>query len=222
MMRPEEIARRCEEILRRLPPHVTLLAAVKGRSPEEIRAAIRAGIRHVGENYVQEAERKRPLVPEPASWHMIGRLQRNKARRALQVFDWLETLDSLPLARRLERLLSQQDKKLPVLVQVNIGREPQKAGVAPEDVPEFVREVASLSHLEVRGLMAIPPIPQRPEDSRPYFREMKRLFDGLAAEKIPGVAMEVLSMGMSADWEVAVEEGATMIRLGTALFGPRP
>ena len=222
MMRPEEIARRCEEILRRLPPHVTLLAAVKGRSPEEIRAAIRAGIRHVGENYVQEAERKRPLVPEPASWHMIGRLQRNKARRALQVFDWLETLDSLPLAQRLERLLSQQDKKLPVLVQVNIGREPQKAGVLPEDVPEFVREVASLSHLEVRGLMAIPPIPQRPEDSRPYFREMKRLFDGLAAEKIPGVAMEVLSMGMSADWEVAVEEGATLIRLGTALFGPRP
>ena len=222
MMRPEEIARRCEEILRRLPPHVTLLAAVKGRSPEEIRAAIRAGIRHVGENYVQEAERKRPLVPEPASWHMIGRLQRNKARRALQVFDWLETLDSLPLAQRLERLLSQQDKKLPVLIQVNIGREPQKAGVPPEDVPEFVREVASLSHLEVRGLMAIPPIPQRPEDSRPYFREMKRLFDGLAAEKIPGVAMEVLSMGMSADWEVAVEEGATLIRLGTALFGPRP
>ena len=222
MMRPEEIARRCEEILRRLPAHVTLLAAVKGRSPEEIRAAIRAGIRHVGENYVQEAERKRPLVPEPASWHMIGRLQRNKARRALQVFDWLETLDSLPLAQRLERLLSQQDKKLPVLIQVNIGREPQKAGVAPEDVPEFVREVASLSHLEVRGLMAIPPIPQRPEDSRPYFREMKRLFDGLAAEKIPGVAMEVLSMGMSADWEVAVEEGATLIRLGTALFGPRP
>ena len=209
-------------MLRRLPAHVTLLAAVKGRSPEEIRAAIRAGIRHVGENYVQEAERKRPLVPEPASWHMIGRLQRNKARRALQVFDWLETLDSLPLAQRLERLLSQQDKKLPVLVQVNIGREPQKAGVPPEDVPKFVREVASLSHLEVRGLMAIPPLPPRPEDSRPYFREMKRLFDGLAAEKIPGVAMEVLSMGMSADWEVAVEEGATLIRLGTALFGPRP
>ena len=221
-MRPEEIARRCEQVLRRLPAHVTLLAAVKGRSPEEIRAAIRAGIRHVGENYVQEAERKRPLVPEPASWYMIGRLQRNKARRALQVFDWLGTLDSLPLAQRLERLLSQQDRKLPVLVQVNIGREPQKAGVPPEDVPEFVREVASLPHLQVRGLMAIPPIPQRPEDSRPYFREMRRLFDGLAAEKIPGVAMEVLSMGMSADWEVAVEEGATMIRLGTALFGPRP
>jgi len=221
-MRPEEIARRCEQVLRRLPAHVTLLAAVKGRSPEEIRAAIRAGIRHVGENYVQEAERKRPLVPEPASWHMIGRLQRNKARRALQVFDWLGTLDSLSLAQRLERLLSQQDRKLPVLVQVNIGREPQKAGVPPEDVPEFVREVASLPHLQVRGLMAIPPIPQRPEDSRPYFREMRRLFDGLAAEKIPGVAMEVLSMGMSADWEVAVEEGATMIRLGTALFGPRP
>ncbi|HAF71311.1 MAG: Alanine racemase domain protein [Acetothermia bacterium 64_32] len=221
-MLPGEITRRCEEVLRRVPGHVTVLAAVKGRGPEEIRAAIRAGIHHVGENYVQEAERKRPLVPEPASWHMIGRLQRNKAHRALGVFDWLQTLDSLPLAQRLERLLSQQERDLPVLVQVNIGREPQKAGLLPEDAPEFVRKVAGLPHLRVRGLMAIPPIPRRPEDSRPYFREMRRLFEELAAEKIPGVAMEVLSMGMSADWEVAVDEGATMVRLGTLLFGPRP
>jgi len=221
-MRPEEVTRRCEEVLRRVPAHVTVLAAAKGRGPDEVRAAIRAGIHHIGENYVQEAERKRPLVPEPATWHMIGHLQRNKAGRALAVFDWLETLDSLPLAQRLERLLSQQKRILPVLVQVNIGREPRKAGVPPECLPEFVREVAALPHVRVRGLMAIPPVPQRPEDSRPYFREMRRLFDGLAAEKIPGVAMEVLSMGMSADWEVAVEEGATMVRLGTLLFGPRP
>ncbi|MCD5407720.1 YggS family pyridoxal phosphate-dependent enzyme [Candidatus Bipolaricaulota bacterium] len=216
-----EIERRVRGILRRVPAGVTVLAATKARSVEEIRAAIRAGIRDVGENYVQEAEGKRPLVPEPATWHLIGRLQRNKARRALQVFDWLQTLDSLPLAERLEQLLAQQDRKLPVLVQVNIGREPQKAGVLPEELFDFVSRVASLPHLEVRGLMAIPPVPRRPEDSRPYFREMRRLLDALAAEKIPGVRLEVLSMGMSMDWEVAVEEGATIIRLGTVLFGPR-
>ena len=220
-MHYSEIERRVREVLARVPPGVTVLAATKGRSPEEIRAAIRAGIRHVGENYVQEAERKRSQVPEPASWHMIGRLQRNKARRALGTFDWLQTLDSLPLAERLERLLAEQNRNLPVLVQVNIGREPQKAGVLPEELPGFLSQLAAFPHLKVRGLMAIPPAPTRQEDSRPYFREMKRLFDGLAAEKIPGVALEVLSMGMSADWEVAVEEGATMIRLGTVLFGPR-
>jgi len=218
----KEIERRCEEVLRRVPPHVTVLAAGKGRSPEELLAAIRTGIRDVGENYVQEAEAKRGAIEEPVTWHMIGRLQRNKARRALAVFDWLQTLDSLALAQRLERLLAEANRTLPVLVQVNIGREPQKAGVLPEALPDFVRKLAELPHLEVRGLMAIPPAPEEPGDSRPHFRAMRRLFEALKAEGIPGVSMEVLSMGMSADWEVAVEEGATMIRLGTLLFGPRP
>jgi len=205
-----------------VPGHVTVLAATKGRSPEEIRAAIAAGIDHIGENYVQDALSKRPHVPEPATWHMIGRLQRNKAKKALDVFDWVQTLDSLKLAERLERLLAQGERVLPVLVEVNIGREPQKAGVMPEAVADFIRELSRLPHLEVRGLMAIPPVPEDPEDSRPYFREMRKLFEELGREGIPGARMEVLSMGMSADWEVAVEEGATMIRLGTLLFGPRP
>ncbi len=216
-----DIEERCREILRRVPAGVTVLAATKSRTPEEIRAAIAAGIQHIGENYVQEAAGKRPLVPERVVWHMIGRLQRNKAKRALEVFDWLQTLDSLSLAERLERLLAREGRVLPVLVQVNIGREPQKAGVLPEELPDFVREVAGHPHLSVQGLMAIPPAPKVPEDSRPYFREMRRLFEGLGREGIPRVRMEVLSMGMSADWEVAVEEGATMIRLGTVLFGPR-
>lgn len=220
-MRVEEVARRCEEVLRRVPDHVTVLAAAKGRSPEEVRAAVRAGIAHVGENYVQEAAAKRALVPEPATWHMIGHLQRNKAGKALRVFDWLQTLDSLRLAERLEGLLAREGRVLPVLVQVNIGREPQKAGVMPEELPDFLRELARFPHLRVRGLMAIPPAPRVPEDSRPFFRAMRRLFEELSREGIPHVGMEVLSMGMSADWEIAVEEGATMIRLGTALFGPR-
>ncbi len=199
-----------------------VLAATKGRRPEEIRAALAAGIRHIGENYVQEAAVKKPTVGGGATWHMIGHLQRNKAGKALEVFDWIQTLDSLRLAERLERLLSQRGKKLPVLVEVNIGREPQKAGVLPDALGDFLRDLSRFPHLEVRGLMAIPPAPRHPEDSRPYFREMRRLFEELGREGIPRVRMEVLSMGMSADWEVAVEEGATMIRLGTALFGPRP
>jgi hypothetical protein len=215
-----EIVRRAEAVLAQLPPGVTVLAAGKGRTVEELRAALEGGIQHLGENYVQEAERKRPLLPQ-ASWHLIGPLQKNKARRALKTFDWLQTLDSLPLAQRLERILAQQDRVLPVLVQVNIGREPQKAGVLPEELPQFLREVGRLPHLPVRGLMAIPPAPRKPEDSRPYFRAMRRLLSELRGEKIPGVELEELSMGMSADWQVAVEEGATMIRLGTLLFGPR-
>jgi hypothetical protein len=220
-MSSEGVRRRCEEVLRQVPAHVTVLAATKGRRPTEIRAAIAAGISHVGENYVQEALAKRPLVPEPVTWHMIGHLQRNKAKKALEVFDWLQTLDSLRLAGRLERLLAQAEKTLPVLIEVNIGREPQKAGVLPEELPDFLQELSRFPHLQVRGLMAIPPLPEKPEDSRPHFREMRRLFEDLSREEIPGVRMEVLSMGMSVDWEVAVEEGATMIRLGTALFGPR-
>jgi pyridoxal phosphate enzyme (YggS family) len=201
---------------------VTVVAAAKGRSAAEVREAIRAGIAHIGENYVQAAEGKRRAIPEPATWHMIGPLQRNKARRALDTFDWIQTVDSLPLAEKLEGVLAPRGATLPVLVQVNVGCEPQKAGVLPEAVPEFVQALVRLPHLRVCGLMAVPPAPERPEDSRPHFRAMRRLFEALRAEGIPGVRMEVLSMGMSQDWEIAVEEGATMVRLGTALFGPRP
>ncbi|MGC9529083.1 MAG: YggS family pyridoxal phosphate-dependent enzyme [Candidatus Bipolaricaulaceae bacterium] len=220
-MDAKDIGRRCAAVLRRIPPEVTVVAATKGRSADEVRAAIAAGIQHVGENYVQEAEVKRPHVPEAASWHMIGHLQRNKAARALQLFDWLQTLDSLRLARRLDRLLLEAGRTLPVLVQVNVGREPQKAGLSPEQVPQFIGQLADMPRLRVRGLMAIPPAPQRPEDVRPHFRTLRALFSQLRRADIPGAPLDVLSMGMSQDWEIAVEEGATMVRLGTALFGPR-
>jgi len=214
-----EIVDRCQAILRRVPSHVTVVAATKDRTPEEIRAALAAGIQHIGENYVQEAARKREVLVESALWHMIGRLQANKATKAAVLFDWVQTVDSLRLAQRLEAAASRAGKRLPVLIQVNIGREPQKAGVLPEEVEPLAQALRELPHLELRGLMAIPPPPERPEDSRPYFRAMRKLFEELRAEGFP---LDTLSMGMSADWEVAVEEGATMIRLGTALFGPRP
>lgn len=218
-MKWREIVERCELILRRVPPHVIVVAAGKDRTPEELRAAISAGIRHIGENYVQEAEKKKTVIPEPVTWHMIGRLQKNKANKVALLFDWVQTVDSLELARKLSSAAARAGKTLPVLIQVNIGREPQKAGVFPEEVLPLAQAIQDLPHLELRGLMAIPPAPKKPEDSRPYFRAMRKLFDELRAEGFP---LDTLSMGMSADWEVAIEEGATMIRLGTALFGPRP
>lgn len=213
-----EIVRRCEEVLARVPPGVTVLAATKGHSVEEIRAAIRAGITQIGENYVQEAMGKMAAVRDPVTWHLISRLQKNKVRKAAQIFDWVQTLDSQDLAQRLESALALLGKVMPVLIEVNIGEEPQKGGALPLEVSELARVMTGLPHLHLRGLMAIPPAPKDPEDSRSLFRAMRRLFEDLRGG---GFEVDTLSMGMSADWEVAVEEGATMIRLGTALFGPR-
>jgi pyridoxal phosphate enzyme (YggS family) len=214
-------AERCATVLRRVPAGVTVVAAAKGRTPEEIREAIRAGISHIGENYVQDAEAKRALVSEPATWHMIGRLQRNKASKAADTFDWVQTVDSIELAERLDAAAARAGRTLPILVQVNIGREPRKAGALPEAAPSLVAELSRFAHLAVRGLMAIPPLPERSEDSRPYFRALRQLRDEINRDR-SGNVLDVLSIGMSADWEVAVDEGATMIRLGTVLFGPRP
>lgn len=214
----DAIAQRCREVLRRVPPGVTVVAATKGRVPDEVRQAIAAGIGHIGENYVQDAERKRGAVPEPATWHMIGRLQTNKVNRAARAFDWVQTIHSPELARRLSASCAAHGKELPVLLQVNIGREPNKGGALPEEIPALAQEVRALPSLHLRGLMAIPPAGERPEDTRPHFRAMRKLFAALQDE---GFDLDTLSMGMSVDWEVAVEEGATMIRLGTLLFGPR-
>ncbi len=219
--RPDPVVRRCREVLAQVPEHVQVLAAVKGREPDEVRAAVRAGIVHLGGNYVQEVERLRASVGEAVQWHMIGKLQKNKARKALQLFSWVQTVDSVALAERLHRAV-EGTPPVTVLVQVNIGRESQKAGVLPEDTADLVRRMAALPGITVRGLMTLPPLPQKPEDSRPHFRRMRQLLGELQAEGIPGVKLDVLSMGMSDDWPVAVDEGATMIRLGTVLFGPRP
>lgn len=221
-MEAAAIAERCRAVLRRVPSGVTVVAATKGRSPDEIRAALRAGITHLGENYVQDAEAKRPLVPELAVWHMIGHLQRNKAAKAARLFEWVQTVDTPELGRRLAAARPLGASPLPVLVEVNIGREEHRPGVLPEGVLPLVQDLARHPQLSVRGLMAVPPLPERPEDSRPHFRALRHLLEELNHERVVDPALDVLSMGMSEDWEVAVEEGATMIRLGTLLFGPRP
>lgn len=208
----------------RAPESVRLVAASKGQSPELLRQALACGQSLFGENYLQEARKKKEgLTDQPgARWHFIGHLQSNKARIAAELFDCIETVDNLRLAGALEKHLAALDKTMPVLVQVNIGREAQKAGVLPEEAGSLCRSLRQFPHLVVQGLMAMPPLCAEPEQSRPFFRRLRELAEGLAAEKILGGPGPLeLSMGMSADFEVAVEEGATLVRVGTALFGAR-
>jgi len=208
-------------ILAELPDGVALVAAAKGRSVEEIVAAVDAGVRIVGQNYVQEAEAAVEAIGKAAEWHLIGHLQRNKAKDAVRLFDMVESVDSLRLARRLDRECAELDRKMPILIEINSGREPQKSGVLPEEALELVAAVARLERLDVRGLMTMGPFVEDPEELRPGFRETRALFEKLAVE-LRDVRMEILSMGMSDSYRVAIEEGATMVRIGTALFGPRP
>jgi len=209
-------------ILSALPAHVTLVAACKTRSAEEVRAAVDAGVTALGHNYVQEAEDMIGQLGAIAPWHMIGHLQRNKAKKAVEVFDVIETVDSVRLANAIDRHAAVAGKVMRVLIEVNSGEEPNKDGAKPADVDAFAQHIASLEHVKLEGLMTMGPFSGDPEAARPYFRKTKESFDSLAAAQIPGVEMRVLSMGMSNSYEVAVEEGATMVRIGTKLFGPRP
>ncbi len=217
------VQRRIDEALERSgrpPASVTLIAVGKTQPAEMVAAAVRAGATDLGENRVQEAASKKPAIP-PATWHLIGPLQRNKARLALETFDVVHTVDRMRLVERLQLLLEAHwpGRVLPVFLEVNIAAEPQKAGVLPEHAGDLAREVAAASSLELLGLMSIPPFVENPEAARPHFRKLALLREELEQElgrRLPG-----LSMGMSLDYEVAVEEGATHVRVGTAIFGAR-
>ncbi|MCD6192522.1 MAG: YggS family pyridoxal phosphate-dependent enzyme [Candidatus Aminicenantes bacterium] len=216
-----QITKNVKKILAELPPGVELEAAAKGRSPQEILEAIEAGVKIIGENYVQEALVAYQVIGARAKWHFIGHLQRNKVKKAIEIFDMIETLDSLPLAEEIEKRCRLKGKVMPVLIEVNSGREPQKYGVLPEEVEDFVRQITDFSHLQVLGLMTMGPAFGDPEEARPYFQETRRLFERLKSLALPGVEMKYLSMGMSNSYRVAIEEGANLVRLGTILFGPR-
>lgn len=215
------IADNVRSILAELPPGVELVAAAKTRSPAEILEAVDAGVKIIGENYVQEAADAFPAVGHRARWHFIGHLQTNKVRKAVEIFDLIETVDSIGLAQEIDKRAAAAGKTMDILVEVNSGREPQKAGVGPEEVEPLVRSLAALPRLRVLGLMTMGPFEGDPEDSRPYFKETRRVWEKLKAAAIPGVAMRHLSMGMTNSWRIAIEEGATMVRIGTAIFGPR-
>ena len=207
----ERIARACARA-GRSRGEVTLVAVSKTFPAEFIDEAIAAGIAEVGENRVQEAREKKPLVRGAARWHLIGHLQTNKAKDAVKLFDVIQAVDSLDLAQKVARAAESHGKRQDVMLQVNIGDEPQKSGIARGEVDSIVRQASALAPLRVIGLMAIPPI-GTPDASRPYFRELRSMRDALG--------LEHLSMGMSEDFEVAIEEGSTIVRVGRAIFGSR-
>ena len=208
-------------LLEELPEHVALVAAAKSRTPKEILEAIEAGVKIIGENYIQEAQAAYAVIGRRVKWHFIGHLQKNKVKKAVEIFDLIETIDSLETAGEIDRRCDERGKSLPVLIEVNSGREPQKFGVLPENVAALVREMGRFRHIRVEGLMTMGPESGDPEDARPYFRETKKIFDQVKALDLEGVSMNWLSMGMSHSYRVAVEEGANMVRIGTRIFGPR-
>ncbi len=215
------IKRTVTAIQQSLPQDVILVAAAKTRSPDEVKAAIDAGINVIGYNYVQEAERIHEFVDNPVQWHMIGHLQRNKVKKAVQLFDMIETIDSVKLAKEVNKRCLQEGKTMPVLIEINSGKESNKTGVLPDHVEELILRIHHLPNLKIQGLMTMGPRFGNPEDARPYFKVTKQLFEQIKEKQIPDVEMRYLSMGMSNTYKIAIEEGANLVRIGTLLFGER-
>jgi len=220
-MRFDMINQRVSDILRELPDGVELVAAAKTRQPEEILKAIDAGVKIVGENYVQEAEKAYEIIGNKVKWHFIGHLQRNKANKAVGLFDIIETIDSIDIASEIDKRCAQIGKIMSVLVEVNSGREPRKTGVFPEAIEALVKELSRLPNISVRGLMTMGPSFESPENLRPYFSATKKIFDYIRKLNLSKVEMSYLSMGMSNSYHIAIEEGANIVRIGNKIFGNR-
>lgn len=214
----QRIRAACERAGRK-PEDVTLLAVSKTHPPETIREAVACGQLLFGENKIQEAKAKIPLCPGKCRWHFIGHLQSNKVRDAVELFAMIQGVDSLALAREINKRCEQAARMMPVLLEVNVAGEASKFGYQPERLLAELAELNALPKIEIHGLMAIPPYTTDPEKARPYFRRLREL--KIECERILGVPLPQLSMGMSGDFEVAIEEGATLVRVGTALFGQR-
>ncbi|MBN1940169.1 MAG: YggS family pyridoxal phosphate-dependent enzyme [Candidatus Aminicenantes bacterium] len=208
-------------VLAGLPPGVELVAAAKTRSPAEILEAIEAGVGIIGENYVKEAQEAFAAVGHKARWHYIGHLQSNKVKKAVEIFDMIETVDSVDIARDIGRRAAAAGKTMPVLIEINSGEEDQKAGVRPAEAEALVRAVAEIPNIALQGLMTMGPFEGEPDDFRPYFKTTREIFESVKTLGLPGVEMKHLSMGMSHSYKVAIEEGANLIRLGTFIFGTR-
>ena len=215
------IAENVQRLLQEIPAGVHLVAAVKTRTPEEITQALQAGIRILGENYVQEAEQAHSIIGCTAQWHFIGHLQKNKVKKATAIFDMIETVDSLEIAQEIDKRCQQIGKIMPILIEVNSGRENQKSGVLPENVLALVQSIANFKNIKLMGLMTMGPMAGNPEDSRPYFITTKKVFEELKSLDIPNVTMQYLSMGMTNSYRIALAEGANMVRIGTLIFGER-
>ncbi|MFH1904002.1 MAG: YggS family pyridoxal phosphate-dependent enzyme [bacterium] len=220
------IAENYQRIREEIPDNVTMVLAGKTRTREEIEEVIEAGATDIGENYVQEAEKMYDSLGEKAKkvrWHMIGHLQKNKINKALRIFDVIQTVDSLEKAAAIDKRAQGIGKTVSVYLEINIGSEMTKAGIKPEYevIENLVREISKLEHLSFEGLMTMGPRFGNPEDSRPYFRKAKDIFERIKALNLTGVKMETLSMGMSNSYKVAIKEGSNLVRLGTVVFGER-
>lgn len=216
-----EMRKRIERVRKEIPEDIEILAAAKTRMADVVGAAYEAGIKYFGHNYVQEAQAMIPNLEIDAEWHLIGHLQRNKARTAVELFDMVESLDSMRLATELDKYCAELGKKMPVLIEVNSGREENKTGVMPEDVLPFAEWISNQAHLQLTGLMTMGPLTGDPELSRPFYKETRRLYEEIQRQKFPNTNLRVISMGMSNSYKVAIEEGANLIRLGTYIFGAR-
>ena len=210
-----------KKILEELPAGVQLVAAAKTRTVAEILKAIQAGLTIIGHNYVQEAERAFEAIGPEAKWHMIGHLQSNKAKKAVRIFDMIETVDSLKLAKAIDKACQNINKSMPILIEINSGEEPQKAGVIPSNAVSLVKEILELENVRIMGLMTMGPFSGDPEDARPYFQKTSQLFNDIEQANLLGIEMKYLSMGMSNSYRVALEEGANLVRIGTRIFGER-
>ncbi|MBA7512797.1 Pyridoxal phosphate homeostasis protein [subsurface metagenome] len=210
-----------KKILDGLPENVELVAAAKARSSEEIEEAIKAGVKIIGENYIQEAQKAFETIGKGVKWHFIGHLQKNKVKKSVKIFDMIETVDSYLLAHEINERCKQINKIMPILIEINSGREKQKFGIFPEDALDLVQEISPLPQIKIMGMMTMGPRLGNPEDSRPYFIETRKIFEKIKALNLPHVEMKYLSMGMTNSYQIAIEEKANMVRLGTLIFGER-
>jgi PLP dependent protein len=205
----------------RHPEDITIACAAKTKGLEAVRAAIVAGATDIGENYVQEAREKILQVPEPVHWHLIGHLQRNKAKEAIRLFTLIHSLDTVGLAQELNRQAEKQGKIVHTLIEVNLGGETTKSGIAPEQIEDLLTAVSILPTVRVEGFMTIPPPGPNAEASRPYFQALAQLRERYSRFQTANINLRELSMGMTDDYQVAIEEGATIVRIGRAIFGER-
>lgn len=210
-----------QKLFAQLGPTVKIVAAVKARSVNEILEAIDAGIEIIGENYVKEAEGIYQAIGKKVKWHFIGNLQKNKVKKAVELFDLIETVDSFAIAKEIDTCAASLNKIIPVFVEINSAKEKSKFGVLPEQAEELINEISRLPHLKVMGLMTMGPYSSNPEDLRPYFALTKNIFEKLKPLNLTNMQMLYLSMGMSDSYKVAIEEGANMVRIGTRIFGAR-
>ncbi len=208
-------------ILNELPDTVELVAAAKGRSPQEILDAVEAGVKIIGQNYVQEAQKAFEVIKSMAKQHFIGHLQKNKVRKAVKIFDMIETVDSIKIAEEIDKASAQIHKIMQVLIEINSGKEQQKFGVFPEETEQLVRRLSQLKNIKIMGLMTMGPMFGDPEEARRYFIETRKIFDKIKTLNIPNADMKYLSMGMSNSYKVAISEGANVVRIGTKIFGER-